>query len=926
MTTWGRWLLLGFVLIALMATSAAGAEPKRVLIVHSAGSSAPPDSTHSTAFQMTLKKEMGERVDIDEVSLDIARYGQADMEGPFVQFLLARLTKWQPDLVVPIASPAGRFVAKYRDRLFPTAPVIYTGMDQRTLPPDALQTNATFVGESFDIAGLVEDILQLAPDTNHIAVVIGATPLERYWTTIFQKEFERYTNRVHFTWFNDLSFDEMRRRVATLPPHSFILLALLLRDGSGVTHNQDAALQQLRAVANAPINGIYQNQLGLGLVGGRLYQAEAEGEESARIAIRVLRGEPISKFAPLIIGTQPQPRYDWRELQRWNISEARLPPGSVIEFRQPMVWQQYRWHVVSAVGLIAAQMTLIVTLLVQRRRRREAQADLAERLRFEMLVSDVITACATATLDQLDGRIRDGLQRVATFLGVDRGSLWQRAPQEKSLLSLTHAWERSGAHAPRMIFNLQLFSYLRARMDADDVLRFATPDELPPEAAAERAESRRVGVRSFAAIPLRAGDHLHGVLVFLSLHTEREWPGHIVQQLRTLAEPFSTALLRVQSAAAVQSSVAMAGAVLAALPGETAIIDSDGTIVQTNDAWATAARSEGSAQSALKVGANYLDACRNAVDMPPNIARRLHAAIESILRRERDDFAVEYLTSRGGENRWFEARVRRLTRFVGGAAVMHFDVTARRQAEAAAQLNLGQIAHLDRVAAVGQLASSMAHELNQPLAGILANAQAAKRWLAGAQPDLDEVQACLADIVSDDKRASEVIRRMRQLLKKTDFVMVPLALNDLASNTIRLVANDALRHAVTIDFLPELELPVIYGDAVQIQQVILNLLTNAIAAAANGGGSTRTVSVWTSVAAAPYVELGVHDTGKGIAEADRERIFEPFFTTKAEGLGMGLTISRTIVEAHGGRVLVENDPAGGAIFRVRLRTDQPATT
>src|SRR5215470_2625140 len=185
MATWGR-LSLGLLLMALMTNPAAGAGAKRVLIVHSAGS-APPDTTHSTAFQMALTREMGEGVDMDEVSLDIARYAQPDMEGPFVQFLLARLTKWQPHLVVPIGSPAGRFVAKYRDRLFATAPVIYTGMDQRTLPPDALQNNATFVGESFDIAGLVEDILQLAPDTNHIAVVIGATPLERYWTTIFQK-------------------------------------------------------------------------------------------------------------------------------------------------------------------------------------------------------------------------------------------------------------------------------------------------------------------------------------------------------------------------------------------------------------------------------------------------------------------------------------------------------------------------------------------------------------------------------------------------------------------------------------------------------------------------------------------------------------------------------------------------------------------
>jgi len=166
-----------------------------------------------------------------------------------------------------------------------------------------------------------------------------------------------------------------------------------------------------------------------------------------------------------------------------------------------------------------------------------------------------------------------------------------------------------------------------------------------------------------------------------------------------------------------------------------------------------------------------------------------------------------------------------------------------------------------------------------------------------------------------------VIGRMWKLLKRTDFVSMPLRLEDLAANTIELVANDALLHAVTIQFRPAADLPVAYGDGVQIQQVILNLLTNAITAAANGGAANRRVTVWTAAATAPYVELGVHDSGKGISEADLDRVFEPFFTTKVDGLGVGLAISRTIVKAHGGRLLVANDPAGGAIFRIHLRTD-----
>ena len=126
--------------------------------------------------------------------------------------------------MIPVGAPAGQFVVKYRDRLFPRASIIYTAMDRRTLPADAFQNNATFVGDSFELSGLFDDILQLAPDTNHIAVVIGASRSSGSGRRPFRDAVEPFTNRVRFTWFNDLSFDETLRQVATLPPHSFILV------------------------------------------------------------------------------------------------------------------------------------------------------------------------------------------------------------------------------------------------------------------------------------------------------------------------------------------------------------------------------------------------------------------------------------------------------------------------------------------------------------------------------------------------------------------------------------------------------------------------------------------------------------------------------------------------------------------------------
>jgi signal transduction histidine kinase len=229
-----------------------------------------------------------------------------------------------------------------------------------------------------------------------------------------------------------------------------------------------------------------------------------------------------------------------------------------------------------------------------------------------------------------------------------------------------------------------------------------------------------------------------------------------------------------------------------------------------------------------------------------------------------------------------------------------------------------RLAHLNRVAAMTELATSIAHELNQPLAAILSNAQAARRLLQKSPPDVAEALAALGDIVDDDRRAGTIIQRMRAMLKKGTPSTAALDLNALAGEVSRLVGNDALlRGAVLrLDLAPGL--PRVRGDGIQLQQVLLNLVVNALDAVAARPAGGRLVVVRTRSEGQDRVMLSVEDSGRGIAPADMERVFEAFYTTKAEGLGVGLAISRSIVEAHGGRLWPENNPGEGATFRCAL--------
>ena len=251
------------------------------------------------------------------------------------------------------------------------------------------------------------------------------------------------------------------------------------------------------------------------------------------------------------------------------------------------------------------------------------------------------------------------------------------------------------------------------------------------------------------------------------------------------------------------------------------------------------------------------------------------------------------------------------------------DISERRQNERNAAAQRDQIAHLSRVAMLGELSGSLAHELNQPLAAILSNAQAAQRLLARDPPPLDMVGVILGDIVTSDRRAGAVIQRLRSLLRKEDAKHEALDVNAMVQESLRLMHSDLLNRQVEVkaDYAPDL--PPVDGDWIQLQQVMLNLLINGCDAMAGREAPPRLV-VTTGPGANGGVAIAVADNGVGIAPQDMKRIFEPFVTSKAHGIGLGLAICRSIVEAHGGRLWASNNAERGATISIELPAAHPA--
>ncbi len=362
-----RWSAL-LVVFAWASFASAQTLPRQVLLLYSYERELAPHVAFAKLFLPELSRTSTEPVDFIEVSLQTVRVSRSAPDDSMVNHVRAMLAGRQPDLVVPIGGPATSFSQRNRQQLFPAAPMLLAGVDQRFVQNGAMSPNDAAVTVDHEPKRVVENILRVLPDTKNVFVVVGASHLEAVWRDEMKRAFRPFEGQLTFSWANELSFADMLTRCANLPPHSAIFFAILSLDAKGVPHVEEQALAELRTVANAPIFGLRSSQLGLGIVGGPLLSIEDLSRNTAAVARRLLSGE-----SARAINTPTQllanPAFDWRELRRWNIDEQSLPLRSQVLFRAPTMWQQYKGSIVTAAGL---QVMLMVALVVSLARRRRA--------------------------------------------------------------------------------------------------------------------------------------------------------------------------------------------------------------------------------------------------------------------------------------------------------------------------------------------------------------------------------------------------------------------------------------------------------------------------------------------------------------------------------------------------------------------------
>src|ERR1044072_6636728 len=369
-------LVAASVLVLVCATPASAqnaGENKRVLLLFTHQSDQPAQVILEQAMRSPLRAGSRARLELYSEYLDAVRTPLDEYEKELVVQLQRKYGGKKFDLLIPVNLPALKLLLRNRTTLFSESPIVFLVLDQQNLDGLTLGPNVTGAWGESNFKANLEFALKLHPATKRVVVISGASDWDNYWRSQVQEEFRALEGGLEFSYLTGLSISEQKKALAALPQQTVVFFVSSTQDNAGNSYSNIEVLSQICPSSSAPVYGTTDAHLGLGIVGGRLTSFEAFGVEGARIGLRVLAGEKPEGIA--LHGIPSVPMFDWRELRRWGISEQSLPPGSVVRFKQPSFWDQYKWYIVGTVAACIIEALLSVYLLIVQSRRRRAERE-----------------------------------------------------------------------------------------------------------------------------------------------------------------------------------------------------------------------------------------------------------------------------------------------------------------------------------------------------------------------------------------------------------------------------------------------------------------------------------------------------------------------------------------------------------------------
>lgn len=904
-------VVLAEVLYLCQAVMAEDAFP-RLLVLFSNDRLLPANIEIDEGFRKSLQTKAPRAMLFSEF-LDAVRFPSNEVRDKQMEdYLRARYTEHPPDILVAIGPQALNFFMARKESLFPGIPLVFGAVtaDEKWLssPPPGVAG----LSSRLEMGLTLKAIMKLRPRFNEVIIISGASLFDRRQEAFARKELEPLEKHIKLSWWSGLSLQELEQKLPTLR-HGTALLCLSYfqePDGTFVLSSLDA-VKQIAFASPVPVFGISDTYLGNGIVGGRVVLFGKTGYDLGSLVARVLKGETPEQIG-VSAADDSRHVYDARKLREWNIDRKTLPENSDIRFETPSLWESHRSLFISIIAIGISQSALIMALLIFRARGKRTEQELDDRLRFERLISALSTKFISTPVDVVNQEVRGALEKVRQASQLDHCAIFKYRLSTDSFEIIHHAenadvaTKESDLHRHSFAWFFEEIRQMRT-VACSNLVR-----DLPAEAVLEREFAIKRGTQSLLVIPLQEGRDLIEGVIYETTGARTSWSEDRVSRLSLIGKMLLSSLSTSRAELELRQSEERFSKAFRASPSAIAIIRvTDAGIVDVNNSW----EEQFEYRREEVIGLKPVDIGLYADDGDRLQLRQLLDGDGSLRNYElvlRSRHGKELTTSLSIET----IAINHEPCFI---VIMH-DITERKRADELRQ----NIFHASRLALVGELTASVAHEINQPLGAILSNAEAAEILMENDLPPLDEIKQILADIRKDDLRASEVIRRIRALLRKREMQMSAVAVNRIIEDVFRFVSIDARRRAIRLENALTPGLRPVLADPVHLQQVLINLIINGMDAMQATPVALRNLTVCSGSDASGNVHVSVRDAGHGIPADKLSRLFESFFTTKPHGTGLGLSIARSIIEAHRGSISGRNNPDHGATFSFTLPALQHA--